>query len=61
VLLTVLNSRLPADKALTLADVQPEGGLSIYRATVSHHYVLVRGGDSRFDNQFDARVEVTPR
>jgi uncharacterized protein YhbP (UPF0306 family) len=60
VLLTVLNSRLPPDRALGAADVQPDGPLSIYCATVTRHFVLVRGGDTRFDNEFDARVEVKP-
>jgi uncharacterized protein YhbP (UPF0306 family) len=59
-LLKVLNSRLPPDKALNADDVQPGGPLEIYCATLSQHYVLVRGGDTRFDNEFDARMEVTP-
>jgi nitroimidazol reductase NimA-like FMN-containing flavoprotein (pyridoxamine 5'-phosphate oxidase superfamily) len=60
VLLEVLNSRLPPDKALSAGDVQHDGPLQIYCATVTQHYVLVRGGDTRFDNEFDARLEVTP-
>jgi nitroimidazol reductase NimA-like FMN-containing flavoprotein (pyridoxamine 5'-phosphate oxidase superfamily) len=58
-LLKVLNSRLPPDKALNADDVQPGGPLEIYCATVTRHYVLVRGGDTRFENEFDARMEVT--
>jgi hypothetical protein len=60
VLLGMLNSRLPADKALGPDDVRGAGPLRIYGATVSRHYVLVRGGDTRFDNDLDARMAVTP-
>jgi uncharacterized protein YhbP (UPF0306 family) len=59
-LITVLNSRLPPDKALSLEDVEGDGPLVVYCATVSRHYVLVRGGDARFHNEFDTRVEVAP-
>lgn len=60
VLLELLNSRLPPEKALTAGDVLPDGPLPIYCATVSRHYVLIRGGDARFDNEVDARLEVAP-
>ena len=59
-LLEVLNSRLPDEKMLGADDVRPGGPLQIYCATVSRHYVLVRGGDARFDNELDARLEVHP-
>ena len=59
-LLDVLNSRLPSGKTLGAADVGPDGRLQIYCATVSRHHVLVRGGDARFDNELDARLEVQP-
>ena len=59
-LLEVLNSRLPSGKTLGADDVRPVGRLQIYCATVSQHYVLVRGGDARFDNELDARLEVRP-
>ena len=57
-LLEVLNSRLPAGKTLGADDVRPVGPLQIYCATVSAHYVLIRGGDARFENELDARLEV---
>jgi nitroimidazol reductase NimA-like FMN-containing flavoprotein (pyridoxamine 5'-phosphate oxidase superfamily) len=59
-LLEVLNSRLPPGKTLGADDVRPTGPLQIYCASVSQHYVLVRGGDDRFDNELDARLEVHP-
>ncbi len=59
-LLEVLNSRLPPEKALTLDDVRPDGPMPMYGATVSRHHVLIRGGDARFDNVVDARLEVFP-
>ena len=59
-LLEVLNSRLPSEKALGPDDVRPVGRLQIYCATVSSHHVLLRGGDTRFDNELDARLEVHP-
>ncbi len=59
-LLEVLNSRLPPGKTLGPDDVRPAGPLQIYCATVTQHYVLVRGGDARFDNDLDARVAVQP-
>jgi hypothetical protein len=30
-----------------------------YSADVLRHFVLIRGGDSRFDNVTDARLRVT--
>ncbi|GAA2985901.1 pyridoxamine 5'-phosphate oxidase family protein [Streptosporangium longisporum] len=57
--LTALNARLPAGKELTGDDLAPTGSLVAYRADVRGHFVLVRGGDARFDNVTDARLRVT--
>ncbi|MFG3258454.1 pyridoxamine 5'-phosphate oxidase family protein [Streptomyces sp. NPDC048172] len=54
-----LNARLPEDKKLTDEDLAPSGSLLAYRADVRRHFVLVRGGDSRFDNVTDGRLRVT--
>ena len=56
--LALLNNRLPAGKQLSLDDVGPAGPMRLYQATVTMHYVLIRGGDSRFDNVTDARLPV---
>lgn len=58
--LDVLNRRLPARQALTQADLSPAGPLVVYRADVLRHFVLVRGGDPRFENVVDQRLEVRP-
>lgn len=58
--LHTLNARLPAHQRLAMADVEAPGPLRVYRADVSRHFVLVRGGDERFDNITDMRLEVTP-
>lgn len=58
--LDVLNARLPPQKALTPADLIPGGPLLPYRATATRHYVLIRGGDARFDNVVDQRLPVRP-
>ncbi|MEV8371855.1 pyridoxamine 5'-phosphate oxidase family protein [Kribbella sp. NPDC056861] len=58
--LELLNSRLPTEKHLDLADVGPAGLLRIYRASIQQHHVLIRGGDPRFDNPVDTRLAVTP-
>ena len=58
--LGVLNARLPPQKALALADLLPTGPLQPYRATATRHYVLIRGGDTRFDNVVDERRPVRP-
>jgi uncharacterized protein YhbP (UPF0306 family) len=57
--LALLNKRVPAGKELAAQDVGPAGPLRLYQATISRHYVLIRGGDSRFDNVTDARLRVT--
>lgn len=56
--LTALNSRVPADKRLSLEDLAPAGALTVYRATLQRRYVLIRGGDPDFRNVHDMRVEV---
>jgi hypothetical protein len=58
--LDVMNTKLPAHQALAPSDLYPTGPLKPYRATVTRHYVLIRGGDSRFDNVVDQRLVVRP-
>jgi uncharacterized protein YhbP (UPF0306 family) len=55
-----LNSRLPASHQLGPDDLQPAGPLRVYQATITNHFVLIRGGDARFDNVTDARLAVSP-
>ncbi|WP_066364879.1 pyridoxamine 5'-phosphate oxidase family protein [Herbidospora mongoliensis] len=57
--LAALNARLPTGKELTGDDLAPSGTLLAYSADVRTHFVLIRGGDSRFDNVTDARLRVT--
>jgi hypothetical protein len=56
----LLNARLPASQQLGPDDVGPEGPMRVYQANVTQHYVLIRGGDPRFDNVADARLPVEP-
>jgi hypothetical protein len=56
--LHALNLRLPHDKHLSRDDLQPVGPMVVYRATLRHRYVLVRGGNSEFGNAVDTTVEV---
>lgn len=58
--LDVMNTKLPSHQALASTDLFPSGPLQPYRATVARHYVLIRGGDARFDNVVDQRLEVRP-
>jgi uncharacterized protein YhbP (UPF0306 family) len=58
--LAVLNTRLPTSRQLGPDDLKPVGPLQIYRAAVTRHFVLIRGGDARFDNVTDTRLAVTP-
>jgi nitroimidazol reductase NimA-like FMN-containing flavoprotein (pyridoxamine 5'-phosphate oxidase superfamily) len=58
--LTLLNTRLPAGRELAPDDLEPAGPLRVYQAEIVRHYVLIRGGDARFDNVTDARLAVTP-
>ena len=57
--LELLNARVPAGKELTGDDLAPSGRLVVYRADVRQHFVLIRGGDARFDNVTDSRLRVT--
>ena len=57
--LALLNDRLPAGKRLGPDDIGPAGPMRLYQASISKHYVLIRGGDARFDNVTDARLPVT--
>ena len=56
--IALLNDRVPAAKHLEPADVGPAGPMRVYQAAVTQHYVLIRGGDTRFDNITDARLPV---
>ncbi|MFJ7772997.1 pyridoxamine 5'-phosphate oxidase family protein [Streptomyces sp. NPDC097107] len=58
--LASLNTRLPTGHQLVPEDLGPTGPLLVCQAAVSRHFVLVRGGDARFDNATDARLEVFP-
>jgi uncharacterized protein YhbP (UPF0306 family) len=58
--LAVLNSRLPASHQLGTEDLGPSGPLEVYQVAVNRHFVLIRGGDTRFDNVTDARLAVSP-
>lgn len=56
--LEVLNSRVPDGKKLDATQFAENGPFRVYQATVTRHFVLIRGGDERFDNVTDARLEV---
>lgn len=56
--LDLLNARVPAARKLGASSLAPAGPLWLYEATVARHFVLIRGGDQRFDNVTDARLEV---
>jgi uncharacterized protein YhbP (UPF0306 family) len=58
--LALLNARLPTSHQLGPQDLEPAGPLQAYQATVTKHFVLIRGGDTRFDNVTDARLAVSP-
>jgi uncharacterized protein YhbP (UPF0306 family) len=58
--LAVLNSRLPDSHQLGTDDLEPSGPLQVYEAAITQHFVLIRGGDTRFDNVTDARLAVSP-
>ena len=58
VAIALLNDRVPAAKHLEPADVRTAGPMRVYQATITQHYVLVRGGDTRFDSVTDARLPV---
>src|SRR5215469_5798683 len=51
-----LNTRLPAGHQLGPEDIAPAGPLQVYQATITQHFVLIRGGDARFGNVVDARL-----
>lgn len=55
-----LNARLPARHRLGAEEIAPAGPLRVYQASVTRHFVLIRGGDPRFGNVVDARLAVTP-
>ncbi|MFC0622640.1 pyridoxamine 5'-phosphate oxidase family protein [Kribbella deserti] len=53
------NSRLPADKQIGAGELQGPTPFRLYRATVTEHSVLIRGGDPRNDRGADDRLIVT--
>jgi uncharacterized protein YhbP (UPF0306 family) len=55
-----LNARLPASHRLGPEDIAPAGLLQVYQATITQHFVLIRGGDARFGHDVDTRLAVTP-
>ncbi|MFE9854516.1 pyridoxamine 5'-phosphate oxidase family protein [Streptomyces sp. NPDC005780] len=58
--LVSLNTRLSAGHQLVPKDLGPAGPLLVYQAAISRYFVLIRGGDARFDNVTDARLAVSP-
>jgi uncharacterized protein YhbP (UPF0306 family) len=58
--LALLNTRLPTSQQLGPDDLEPVGPLRVYQAAITRHFVLIRGGDARFDNATDTRLAVTP-
>ena len=58
--LALLNGRVPDGQRLGLEDLEPVGPMRVYQAVITKHFVLIRGGDTRFDNVTDARLAVTP-
>jgi Pyridoxamine 5'-phosphate oxidase len=60
VALGLLNARLPPRQQLAPDELRRDGPLRMYQATVTQHYVLIRGGDPRFDNVTDTRLAVGP-
>lgn len=58
--LALLNTRLPISHQLGPEDLEPAGPLQVYQAVITRHFVLIRGGDTRFDNVTDARLAVIP-
>ena len=58
--LAQLNARLPASHQLGPDDLEPAGPMRVYQAAITGHFVLIRGGDARFDNVTDARLAVSP-
>ncbi|MFC7894223.1 hypothetical protein [Streptomyces sp. NPDC057381] len=58
--LALLNTRLPSGHRLVPEDLAPAGPLLVCQAAISRHFVLVRGGDARFDNVTDTRLAVFP-
>ncbi|MDN3352916.1 pyridoxamine 5'-phosphate oxidase family protein [Actinomadura sp. DC4] len=55
--LAVFNGRLPASQHITVEELQ--GLFRLYRATVTEHSVLIRGGDPEYGKGADSRMTVT--
>lgn len=55
----VFNSRLPAEKAFEPTELVAPALFRLYRAEVSEHSVLIRGGDPTYGRGADSRMTVT--
>jgi len=55
-----LNARVPADHRIGPDNIAPAGPMRAYQATISQHFVLIRGRDPRFGRGVDSRLAVTP-
>ncbi|WP_198141628.1 hypothetical protein [Micromonospora sp. ATCC 39149] len=58
--MSLLNTRLPTGHQLVPENLEPAGRLLVYQAAISRRFVLICGGDARFDNVTDARLAVFP-
>lgn len=58
--LDMLNAGLPVGRQLTGDDLGSRGPLAVDEAAVDDHYVLVRGGDPRLDNDVDTALSSHP-
>jgi uncharacterized protein YhbP (UPF0306 family) len=56
--LQALNRRLPQDKRLSRADLQPAGALVVYQAELHRRHLLVRGGNAEYGNETDMTIEI---
>lgn len=55
----LFNRRLPADKALAVAELRPPAPFRLYRATAVEYSLLLRGSDPRNHRGADDREVVT--
>lgn len=55
----IFNRSLPADKRIEAVEFRAPGLFRLYRATVSEHSILIRGGDPRYGRGADSRLRVT--
>ena len=54
----VYSTRLPGLRRFGVDDLTGEASLRLYRARVTEHSVLVRGGDPTYGRELDSRVVV---